>query len=77
MILFWSKMEELHYPGAGTTKKYLEDKLQREQMLNAQMQMMRLQAQQAQAQAMPGQALAGGGMAHVSANPQVSPAMGG
>ena len=24
-------MEELHYPGAGTTKKFLEDKLEREQ----------------------------------------------
>lgn len=33
LILFWSKMEELHYPGAGTTKKYLEDKLQREQTM--------------------------------------------
>ena len=21
LILFWSKMEELHYPGAGETKK--------------------------------------------------------
>lgn len=67
LILFWSKMEELHYPGAGTTKKYLEDKLQREQ----------LQAQQAQTQAMPGQALASGGMPAPGANPQVSPAMGG
>lgn len=31
LILFWAKMEELHYPGAGTTKQYLEDKLRREQ----------------------------------------------
>ena len=31
LILFWNKMEELHYPGAGTTKKFLEDKLEREQ----------------------------------------------
>lgn len=31
LILFWSKMEELHYPGAAQTKKYLEDRLQREQ----------------------------------------------
>lgn len=28
LILFWSKMEELHYPGAKSTKKYLEDRLQ-------------------------------------------------
>ena len=77
LILFWSKMEELHYPGAGTTKKYLEDKLQREQLQTQQMQMMQLQAQQAQAKAMPGQALAGGGMPAPGPNPQVSPAMGG
>ena len=31
LILFWSKMEELHYPGAGATKKFLEDRLAREQ----------------------------------------------
>ena len=30
LILFWSKMEELHYPGAGDTKEYLE-KLQAQQ----------------------------------------------
>ena len=79
LILFWSKMEELHYPGAGTTKKYLEDKLQREQAQAQQMQMMQmqLQAQQAQAQAMPGMAPAGSGVAAPGANPQVSPAVGG
>jgi hypothetical protein len=26
LILFWSKMEELHYPGAGDTKKWLEER---------------------------------------------------
>ena len=30
LILFWSKMEELHYPGAASTKKFLEEKQQRE-----------------------------------------------
>lgn len=77
LILFWSKMEELHYPGAGTTKKYLEDKLQREQIQAQQMQMMQLQAQQAQAQAMPGMTPSGGGMSAPGVNPQVSPAIGG
>lgn len=38
LILFWTKMEMLHYPGAGDTKKFLEDKLQRERA-QAQMQM--------------------------------------
>ena len=42
LLLFWSKMEELHYPGAGETKAYLEDQLQAQQA-----QMMQ-QAQQAQ-----------------------------
>lgn len=31
LILFWSKMEELHYPGAGQTKKFLEERMAREQ----------------------------------------------
>lgn len=31
IILFWSKMETLHYPGAAETKKILEEKLRREQ----------------------------------------------
>ena len=30
-ILFWEKMTVLHYPGAAETKKYLEEKLEREQ----------------------------------------------
>lgn len=43
LILFWGKMELLHYPGAGETKKYLEDKLEREQTQAQQMQMMGMQ----------------------------------
>ena len=31
LILFWSKMEALHYPGAAETKKYLEKRREREQ----------------------------------------------
>ena len=39
LILFWAKMEELHYPGAGQTKKHLEEKAQRaEEMQRAQQQ---------------------------------------
>ena len=47
LILFWSKMEELHYPGAGSTRKYLEERLEEEQAMAAQM----AAAQQAQQQA--------------------------
>ena len=31
LILFWSRMEQLHYPGAGETRSYLEEELARQQ----------------------------------------------
>lgn len=43
LILFWTKMEMLHYPGAGETRAYLEEELQRQQQaaqMQAQMQQM-------------------------------------
>ena len=57
LILFWSKMEMLHYPGAAETKSFLEEKLKREQAQQAQMmqmqqQMLAMQQAQQQAQAM-------------------------
>lgn len=45
LILFWQKMQDLHYPGAASTKKYLEDKLAQQQE----------QAQQAAQQTMTAQ----------------------
>ena len=68
LILFWTKMEELHYPGAGTTKTFLEARLQREQQTAQMMQQMQLAQQMRQgspAGAMP------------QGNQMVSPAMGG
>lgn len=56
LILFWTKMEELHYPGAASTKAFLEERLAREQQAAAQ------RAQMAQLQAgrqMGGQQTAG------------------
>lgn len=50
LILFWTKMELLHYPGAGDTKKWLEDKLHREQQQAAAMQRMQLEMQSRQGQ---------------------------
>lgn len=44
LILFWSKMEMLHYPGAGETKRYLLDMKQQQQMM-AQQQMAAQQEQ--------------------------------
>lgn len=38
LILFWDKMEQLHYPGAGSTKKYLEDRLKQEKQMQMQQQ---------------------------------------
>lgn len=32
LILFWTKMELLHYPGAGETRAYLEEALRRQQL---------------------------------------------
>ncbi len=43
LILFWDKMEQLHYPGAGSTKKYLEDRLEKEQQMAMQQQAMGMQ----------------------------------
>ena len=74
LILFWAKMEELHYPGAGTTKKYLEEKLEREQLQALQAAQMRPPQQP---QAMPGMAVPGAAPAAAGVQAQVSPATGG
>ena len=56
LILYWAKMEELHYPGAAQTKKHLEEKMQRQEEMAAQ----QAAAQQMQQDAMQGDALGGG-----------------
>lgn len=38
LVLFWGKMEQLHYPGAASTKKFLEEKLERERSAQTQTQ---------------------------------------
>lgn len=48
LILFWTKMDMLHYPGAGETKRYLEEKLRAQQ--EQQQAMMAMAARQQQAQ---------------------------
>ena len=52
LIIYWTKMEELHYPGAGNTKKLLE--AQRQQKQQQQALMMQMQANQNAGQ-VPGQ----------------------
>lgn len=51
LILFWTKMELLHYPGAADTKAFLEQRLQEQQEM-MQQQMIQQAQQQAQADAM-------------------------
>lgn len=55
LILFWSKMEQYHYPGAGEVRKFLERRLEQEaQAMQMQAQMdayaQQMQMQQAQMQ---------------------------
>lgn len=60
LILFWTRMEQLHYPGAADTRTYLENQLQRQQqMRQAQMQMAARQAASQQASAAVQQAMQG------------------
>ena len=51
LILFWTKMELLHYPGAGETRAYLEEELRRQAAADQQDQMQQMQAQNADATA--------------------------
>ena len=57
LIIFWKRMEQLHYPGAGDTRQVLEERLQ-QQIEQAQMQM--AMEQQMQQEAMAQQAVARG-----------------
>ena len=43
LILFWSKMEMLHYPGAGETKSFLEQRLEQERAAAQAQQMQKMQ----------------------------------
>ena len=63
LILFWAKMEELHYPGAGQTKKHLEEKVQRMQQ--------EMQRMQQQAQGTPQETPEGGAAAGEELPPEV------
>ena len=45
LILYWTKMDLLHYPGAGETKAYLEKKLEEQQAAAMQMQKQLVQQQ--------------------------------
>lgn len=65
LILFWRKMEALHYPDASQTRMYLEDRLQKQ--IAAQQAQMQMQQAQLQAQAAQIEAQAKGQAAHDAA----------
>lgn len=65
LIMFWAKMEQLHYPGAAETKKYLEEKMRRRQEEAVQQQ--QLAMQQAAMQGQPSGRT--GGQAGAAQNP--------
>ena len=44
LIALWTKLEMLHYPGAGDTRGYLEEKLEQQRAMMAQQQAMQQQA---------------------------------
>lgn len=49
LLLFWAKMEKLHYPGAGETKRFLEEQQKKQEIQRQQaMQMRQMQMMQAQ-----------------------------
>lgn len=58
-ILYWSKLEELHYPGAATTKAYLIDRQKEQQAAMAAQQQANMMAQQQQAMQQQAAALGG------------------
>ena len=51
LLLYWTKMELLHYPGASDTKEYLESLMQQAQQQQMEMQAQQAAMQQAQMQA--------------------------
>lgn len=65
LVLFWTKMELLHYPGAAETKQYLEQKLE----LERKAQQMQMQVQTAAQMAAQPAAL----QKSAAATPQASP----
>ena len=54
LIIYWTKMEEQHYPGAANTKKLLEAQRQQQQQQAILMQMQQMQQAQQPMGAMPG-----------------------
>lgn len=56
LMLYWSKMEQQHYPGAAETAKYFKEKLQEQEQMAAMQQAMAMQQQAAPTMPGPGAA---------------------
>lgn len=52
LVLYWTRMEQLHYPGAGDAKDFLEHKQAEQQAQQQRMQAQQMQAQLRQASSM-------------------------
>ena len=52
LVLYWTRMEQLHYPGAGDAKDFLEHKQAEQQAQQQMMQAQQMQAQLRQASSM-------------------------
>lgn len=52
LVLYWTRMEQLHYPGAGDAKDFLEHKQAQQQAQQQMMQAQQMQAQLRQASSM-------------------------
>lgn len=59
LILFWTKMEMLHYPGASETRGYLEEELKKQQAQQQMAMQIQMAQQQAAVQAKQAQQLSG------------------
>lgn len=59
LILFWTKMEMLHYPGASETRGYLEEELKKQQAQQQMAMQIQMAQQQAAVQAQQAQQLSG------------------
>ena len=72
LILFWTKMELLHYPGASETRAYLEEEMQKQQMeQKMQMQMQQMQMQMKARQQAAAQQPQQGAPSGAGADPQM------
>lgn len=60
LAFFWTRMDELHYPGAGATKKHVDQMIQQQQAMQMQQMMMQQQMMAQQAEAAAVQNILGG-----------------